>query len=171
MNLKALHKLSYGMYIVTSKLNGKSNGQTANSVFQVASDPLLIAVSIHKDNYTRECIDQWNSFGVSVLSKDTPLSLIGRFGFRSGRDMDKMDGITQKEGCTGVPIILENTVAYVEAKVIETIDAGSHILYIGEIVDADVLGYQEIMTYQYYHEVKRGTLSKKASHYIKEEKK
>ncbi|MFO8109873.1 MAG: flavin reductase family protein [Thermoplasmata archaeon] len=171
MESKALHKISYGMYIVTSKVGDKENGQMANSAFQVTSDPPRLAVSVHEDNFTRECIDECDAFAVSILSKETPLSLIGTFGFRSGRDMDKMEGLETKEGVTGVSIVLDHTVAYIEAEVMKTLDLGSHMLYIGNVVDASIEDEKEVMTYEYYHKVKRGTLSKKASHYIKEEKK
>ncbi len=170
MDLKALHKISYGMYIVTSKIGDEYNGQMTNSVFQVTSDPPVLAISIHNDNYTRRCIDDCSYLVVSVLSKDAPLSLIGRFGFRSGRDMDKMDGIEYRTEETGVPIVLDHTLAYIEAKVEDKIDVGTHVMYLAEVVNADIEKEGEVMTYEYYHKVKRGTLSKKASHYIDEEK-
>ncbi len=168
MNPKALHKISYGMYVVSSKAEDKINGQMANTVFQITADPPRIAVAVHHENYTNECIDGWRSFSVSVLSKDTPLSFIGSFGFRSGRDYHKFQGIEHRMGKTGVPVVTENAVAYVEAQVIDTLKVGTHILYIGEVVDTDTLKEGEVMTYEYYHSVKGGTLSKKASHYIKE---
>lgn len=169
MNSKALHNISYGMYLVTSRIGGKANGQTANSVFQITSKPPRLAVSINKDNYTRECIDGCGKLTISVLSKEAPLSLIGRFGFRCGRDFDKMDGIETITGTTGLPIITEDTIAYIEAEVKDSLDLGTHILYICDVIDADILNDGEAMTYEYYHKVKRGTLSEKASHYIEVE--
>jgi len=93
MNLKALQKLSYGLYVVTSKKGDRLNGQVANTVFQITSEPPTIAVSINKNNLTWEFIRESRVFAVSVLCQDTPLSFIGNFGFKSGREIDKLDGI------------------------------------------------------------------------------
>ncbi len=86
MNIKALFKLGYGVYIVTSKKDNRINGQIANTVFQVTSDPPTIAVSINKNNLTHELIKASKVFAASVLCEETPLTFIGRFGFKSGRD-------------------------------------------------------------------------------------
>jgi len=86
MNFEAFKKISYGLYIVSSKKNSKINGQIANTVFQVSADPPLIAVCINKENLTHEFIENSKVFCISVLAKDAPLRIIGQFGFRSGRD-------------------------------------------------------------------------------------
>ncbi len=93
MNVKALYKLGYGLYVVSSKKGDRLNGQIANTVFQIASEPPTIAVSINKNNLTHEFIKESRMLAVSVLSQDTPLSFIGHFGFKSGRDIDKLEGI------------------------------------------------------------------------------
>jgi ferric-chelate reductase [NAD(P)H] len=162
MNVKALHSVSYGLYVVTSKKDEKRNGQIANTVFQVASQPVTIAVSINKQNLTHEYIGESEVFAVSILSKDTPLPFIGRFGFRSGREIDKLEGVNFKMGKTGAPIVLDNALAWLEAKVVGKLDVGSHTLFTAEVVDADVLADGEPMTYAYYHLVKRGSTPKTA---------
>lgn len=169
MNLEALHKISYGMYVVTSKKGDNLNGQMANSVFQVTAEPPQIAVSINLDNFTHSCIEECQSFGISILSKDTPLRFIGEFGFKYGKDYDKLDGVDYKIGKTGVPIILDHSVAYIEAEVVDKMELSTHTLFIGKVIDADLINNDKVMTYEYYHDVKRGTLSKKASHYIEKE--
>jgi len=168
MELMALHKLSYGLYVVGSGEGDRRNAQIANTVFQVTSEPPVIAVSINKNNLTHEFIQQSRVFAASVLRKTTPLSFIGRFGFKSGRDSDKLSGINYKIGETGAPIVLDNAVAYVEARVIKEVDVGTHTIFIGELVAAEVLTEEECMTYEYYHRVKRGTTPKAAPVYIKE---
>ena len=168
MDLKALYKLGYGLYVVCSKKDGKLNGQIANTVFQVCSEPPTIAVALNKQNLTNEFVSASKVFTVSILSQDTPLSFIGDFGFKSGREVDKLKGINYKLGETGAPIVLDNTVAYLEAKVINQIDVGTHTIFIGEIVGADVLKEGEPMTYAYYHLVKRGSTLKTAPSYIEE---
>jgi flavin reductase (DIM6/NTAB) family NADH-FMN oxidoreductase RutF/rubredoxin len=168
MNLEALHKISYGMYIITS---GKEicNGQIANTVFQVTSEPEAVAVCINRENLTHELISQSQIFAVSALSKNTPLKFIGGFGFRSGREIDKFEGVNFKIGKTGTRIVLDNSIAYLEAEVIDEIEVGTHTLFIGRVVDADVLNGEEPMTYAYYHEVKRGTTPSSAPTYIRTE--
>lgn len=169
MNLKALHRLGYGLYVVCSRKGDKFNGQIANTVFQITSEPPTVAVSINKSNLTHEFIKESRVFTASVLSQDTPLSFIGRFGFRSGRDMDKLEGINYKTGETQAPVVTDNALAYLEARIIQEIDVGTHTVFIGELVGADILEEGEPMTYAYYHQVKRGTTPKTAPSYIKEE--
>jgi flavin reductase (DIM6/NTAB) family NADH-FMN oxidoreductase RutF/rubredoxin len=170
VNLKALHKLSYGLYIVTSVKENRVNGQVANSVFQITSEPPTIVVSINKNNLTWEFIKESGVFVVSVLCEDTPLSFIGHFGFKSGRDADKLDELHYKIGQTQAPVILDNTVAYIEARVTKEMDVGTHTIFVGEVIDADVLNDKTCMTYDYYQQVKRGTTPRTAPSYIEEKK-
>ena len=170
MNLKALYKLGYGLYVVSSRKGDRVNGQIANTVFQITSEPPTIAVSINKNNLTHEFITESKVLAVSVLSQDTPLSFIGHFGFKSGRDIDKFRDISYKAGETKTPVVTENTLAYLEARVIQEVDVGTHTIFIGELVGADVLKEGEPMTYAYYHQVKRGTTPKTAPSYVEEKK-
>jgi flavin reductase (DIM6/NTAB) family NADH-FMN oxidoreductase RutF len=152
MNLKALYKLGYGLYVVSSRKGDKLNGQIANTVFQITSEPPTIAVSINKNNLTHEFIKESKVMAVSVISQDTPLSFIGHFGFKSGKNIDKLEGINYKIGETQVPVITDNTLAYVEARVIQEVDVGTHTIFIGELVGADILRDGEPMNYAYYHQ-------------------
>ncbi len=170
MNLKALYKLGYGLYVVCSRKGDKLNGQIANTVFQITSEPPAIAVSINKHNLTHEFIMESKIFTASVISQDTPLSFVGHFGFKSGRDLDKFQSINHKLGETKAPIVLDHTLAYLEAKVMQKLDVGTHTIFIGELVGADILRESEPMTYAYYHQVKRGTTPKTAPSYIEEKK-
>jgi flavin reductase (DIM6/NTAB) family NADH-FMN oxidoreductase RutF/rubredoxin len=170
MNLKALHNCSYGLYVISSRKGDKLNGQIANTVFQITSDPPTVAVSINKQNLTHEFISESKVFVASVLSRDTPLSLIGQFGFKSGRDIDKLKDVNYRLGETKAPIILDHTIAYLEARLINQVDVGTHTIFVGELIGADVLKEGEPMTYAYYHEVRRGTTPKTAPTYIKERK-
>jgi len=171
MELKALHKITYGLFVVTSAKEGKLNGQIANTVFQITSEPPTIAVSINKQNLTYEFIRDSRVFTVSILSRDAPVSLIGNFGFKSGRDIDKFAQVNYKVGKTGAPIVMDNTLGYLEAQVVNEIDAGTHTVFIGKLVEAEILRDGEPMTYAYYHEVKRGITPKAAPTYIKKEEK
>jgi flavin reductase (DIM6/NTAB) family NADH-FMN oxidoreductase RutF/rubredoxin len=172
MNLSALYKISYGMYIVGSHKGEKINAQIANSVMQISSEPPTVAVSINKKNLTHEYIKDSKVFSVSVLCQNATMPFLGNFGFKSGRDIDKFKDIKYRTGKTGSPIVLDNTAAYFEAEVIQDVDAGTHTIFIGKIVEADVLSDIPFMTYEYYHQVKKGTTPKTAPSYVpKEEKK
>ncbi len=170
MNLKALHNCSYGLYVISSRKGDRLNGQIANTVFQVTSDPPTIAVSINKQNLTHEFISESRVFVASILSQDTPLSFIGHFGFKSGRQIDKFKDINYRLGETKAPIVLDHSLAYVEVKVANQVDVGTHTIFIGELVGAEILKEGEPMTYAYYHQVKRGSTPKTAPSYIEERK-
>lgn len=170
MDLKALHKISYGLYIITSKKGQQINGQIANTVFQISSDPATVAVSINKQNLTNEFIRESKVFGVSILAQEAPLSLIGQFGFKSGREVDKFKDINYKTGTSGVPCITEHVLACLEAEVIHQVDAGTHHIFIGRITNAEVLLEGIPMTYAYYHQIKRGSVPKTAPAYVPKQK-
>ncbi len=158
MDLKALYNISYGIYIVSSKKEGHINGQIANTVFQTTSEPATIAVCINKKNLTHEFITESKVFAVSVLEQETDMKFIGRFGFKSGRDEDKFKGINYKIGVTGSPIIMENTLAFMEAEVIMEMDAGTHTLFVGKVVEAGNIKKAKPLTYDYYHQIKKVSL-------------
>lgn len=170
MNLKTFHKISYGIYIISSKNKDKFNGQIANTVFQVTAEPPTIAVCINKQNLTHKFIEESKVFTVSILSKETPMKFIGNFGFKSGRDIDKFKDINYEVGITGSPIALENSLGYLECEVINSLDIETHTVFVGKILDAEIIKEEEPMTYAYYHEVKKGLSPKTAPTYIKEEK-
>jgi flavin reductase (DIM6/NTAB) family NADH-FMN oxidoreductase RutF len=158
------------MYVIGSKEGKRLNAQIANTVFQVTSEPPTIAVSINKNNLTHEFIEESRVFTASVLCQNTPLSFIGRFGFKSGRDIDKLEGIGYQKGTTGALVVTDNAVAYIEAEVTNELDASSHTIFLGKVVDADVISEEPCMTYEYYHQVKRGTTPKAAPSYIEEKR-
>ena len=165
MNPKTLHKISYGLYVVCSKNGKKINGQIANALFQVTSKPPTIAVSINKQNLTHEYIDKSKCFTVSILSEETPLTFIGNFGFKSGRDIDKFKDVDHKLGKNKVPIIKDFTIACLEANVINKVDVGTHTIFIGNVLNGEILTEDKPMTYEYYHKVKGGYSPKTAPTY------
>jgi len=169
MDLHVLHNISYGMYVVSSNKDNLLNGQIANTVFQITSEPQTIAVSINKQNLTHEYIMASRRFSVSILSEDTPLSFIGYFGFKSGKVENKFKNVAFKLSGSGCPAVLDNAIAYLEAKVINSFDCITHTLFLGEMVDSQVLKDARPMTYVYYHEVKRGTTPQTAPTFIKDE--
>ena len=168
MNKKALHKISYGLYVVSSRDNERYNGQIANAIFQVTAMPQTVALSINKQNFTHKCITKSKHLSISVLSEETPMKFIGTFGFKCGRDINKFEGVNFKIGKTKTPIVTDYSIAYIELKIKDQIDVGTHTIFIGEVVDADILSDKTPMTYEYYHKVKGGYSPKTAPTYYKE---
>jgi flavin reductase (DIM6/NTAB) family NADH-FMN oxidoreductase RutF/rubredoxin len=157
---KAFYKLSYGLYVVSSVSDGKQNAQIANTVFQITSDPLTVAVSINKKNLTHEYIQKSKFIGISILAEETPIEFIGRFGFKSGRDTDKFLGVSYKTVESGIPIVLDNAVSYFALEVEKEIDVLTHTIFIGKVLSSEVLNDMEQMTYQHYQDVKNGKVPK-----------
>lgn len=168
MDPKTFHKVSYGLYVISSLKEKQFNGQIANTVFQISSDPATIAVSINKNNLTHEFIKESKVFTVSILSQNAPMNLIGNFGFKSGRELEKFKEASYKIGTTGAPILLDHTLGYMEAELINSIDVETHTVFIGKVIEGEILNNEEPMTYAYYHQVKRGTAPKTAPTYIEE---
>lgn len=166
MNPEALLKISYGLYIVTSVKEGKFSAQIANTVFQVTAEPPKIAVCLNKKNTTHEFVKSSRVFSIGVLEKETPLQFIGKFGFRNSRDFNKFEGVNFKIGKTGAPIVLDHTVAVLEAEVENECNVGTHTIFVGKVVDAEILSEAEVMTYEYYHYVKKGRAPKTATVYL-----
>ena len=125
-------------------------------------------MSINKQNLTHQYIVDSSAFSVSILETETPMSLIGQFGFKSGRDGGKFVGVNYRLGETGSPIVLDHVVGFMEARVLSQTDCGTHTLFVGQLVAGERLQAGEPMTYAYYHQVKRGTAPSTAPTFIKQ---
>jgi flavin reductase (DIM6/NTAB) family NADH-FMN oxidoreductase RutF len=169
MDPNVLHNISYGMYVVSSNKGRELNGQIANSVFQVTSQPPAIAISINKQNLTHEFIASSGVFSISILAQETPLVFIGLFGFKSGRKEKKFENIKYKLLPSGCPVVLDNALGYLEAKVADRLDCGTHTVFLGEVKDSRMLVPGTPLTYDYYHQIKRGATPQSAPTFIKEE--
>jgi ferric-chelate reductase [NAD(P)H] len=154
--------------VVSSRKGDRFNGLIANGITQVSAVPANFVVSINKENLTHEYIKASKVLSIAVLSKDAPLSFIGRFGFKSGKEIDKFEGINYEIGKTEAPIVLDNTLAYVEANVINEADLGTHTVFIAQMVDTAVIKEGEPMTYDYYSDVLKGPTSKRAPIYLEQ---
>jgi len=171
MNIEAYFKITYGLYVVSS-INGKKlNGYISNTVFQVTAEPEQLCVVCSKNNFTAGMIKASNVFTISALRKDTKQEIFGTFGYKSGKDIDKFSSFNYKTGSTGAPILLEDTVAWFECEVVQSLDVGSHLLFVGKVIDSDLLNESaEPLTYGYYREVKKGKAPKNAPTFIDPEK-
>jgi rubredoxin/flavin reductase (DIM6/NTAB) family NADH-FMN oxidoreductase RutF len=169
MDPNVLHNIGYGMYIISSNKDGLFNAQIANTVFQITSEPITIAISINKKNLTHEYIEASKRFSISILAQEAPLNFIGKFGFKSGRTEDKFKDTKFIKLDSGCPVVLENSLCYLESKVVNQFDCGTHTLFLGKMTDSKILKTGKPMSYDYYHQVKRGTTPESAPTFIKEE--
>jgi flavin reductase (DIM6/NTAB) family NADH-FMN oxidoreductase RutF/rubredoxin len=165
IDYKALHLISYGLYVVSSKYGKKMNGQIVNTVVQVTAQPPRIAVSVNKHNLTHDYIQRSQIFSVSVLDENTPMRFIGLFGFKSGRDVDKLSKTKYEKGIADCPIVTDYTLGILEVKVINQIDVGTHTVFIGDVKSAKTLREGTPLTYATYHQIKGGKAPKTAPTY------
>lgn len=167
MNTNIFRKLSYGVYVVSTWDNGRATGCTANSAMQITSSPATIAVSINHDNYTNQCIENSGKFAISILAEDSEPSIIGTFGFRSGRDTDKFDMVDYSVK-DYMPVV-NDSCGYIVCNVIDKMETATHTVFLGEVVGGDTFGDREAMTYAYYHKVVKGKSPKNAPTYLPEQ--
>lgn len=151
MNTNVLFNIAYGLYVLTANENGKDNGCIINTVMQVTSDPVQIAIAVNKRNFTTGMIQNTKKFNISVLSENSKFEIFKRFGYQSGKDVDKFsDFFDTKRSPNGVLYITKNTNSYMSAYVKQEIDLGTHILFIAQLVEAEKLSEIPTVTYNYY---------------------
>ena len=151
MDTKAMYKLSYGLFVLTAKVGDKENGCITNTAIQVASEPNTISFAVNKANYTHDMVMQSKKCNISVISEEVAFDLFKHFGFQSGRDVDKFADYTDcKYSENGIPYITKGTNAYFSIEIKQTVDLGSHTLFIGEPTAMEVLSGVESATYSYY---------------------
>jgi len=152
VNKKAVNKISYGLYVLSAKQGEKDNACIINTLSQLTSDPLRVSITVNKQNYTHDMILAEGEFTVSLLTQKVPFDYFKRFGFQSGRDVDKFDGFDAcARGENGIYYITKYTNAYISGKVISTLDLGSHTLFVADVTAAEVLDEVPSLTYAYYH--------------------
>lgn len=167
----AFHSLSYGMYVIGTRDEGASFGCVANTFAQVTSSPFQVSVALNKDNATTSAIRATRRFTASCLSEDASMELIGTFGFHTSTEFDKFARHASARDAADMPVLAESCCAWFSAKVVQEVDLGTHILFVGAVEDAKrVEGAAAPMTYAYYHQVKGGKTPPKASSYLGEEK-
>ena len=146
-----MYNITYGLYWLSVRSYAQDNACIINTAVQVASDPLRISISVNKANKTHDMIMESGRFNICALTTDTPFSLFQRFGMQSGRDVNKFIGFEDvKRAENGICILTKYANACISAKLVRTVDLGSHTLFIAEITDMDVLGSEPCCTYGYY---------------------
>ncbi|MDO8735174.1 MAG: flavin reductase family protein [Elusimicrobiota bacterium] len=153
--IEAVNKISYGLYVISSVAkDGRINGQIGNTVFQITSTPMRVAVGINKSNYTYELIKESGVFAINVLQQNQ-LELVTLFGLKSGREINKFENVKYHKTAAGVPV-LDDILSWMECRVVSelTVDCGTHALFVADVVDGDVLTSDEPLTYKLYRDSK-----------------
>lgn len=168
MDETVLYDLSYGLYVIGAKSDSGPAGCVANAVFQITAAPARVAVSLNYDNFTTACIQNNREFTISILSTEIDPSVIGTFGFQSGRDTDKFQNAAYKTIVGGLPVLTENCTGWLHCKVENIVDVGTHVMFIAEVLDTEKLSGQIPMSYSFYHQVIKGAAPKNAPTYRQE---
>ena len=152
MDKKALYKLSYGVFMLSTKVGSKVNGCITNTCMQVAGSPTRIAICVINTNYTCDLIKESGVFALTLLDQTAGFELIQHFGFQSGRDVDKFANLRLPEDVNGIPYLAWQACAVISGKVVNSLDLGTHTMFIAEVVDAKVLSEEAPLTYADYQD-------------------
>ncbi len=153
MDQKAIYALTYGLFVLTASEDGKDSGCIINTAGQVTSTPNRVSIAVNKQNYTHDMILRTHKFTLSVLSEKAEFALFQRFGFQSGRNVDKFDGFDAWErDLNGVPYLTSGTNAFISAWVEQTVDLGTHTLFIAQVTNMETLNRTPSCTYAYYQQ-------------------
>ena len=164
MNKEGLKKLSYGIYII----NTVNSGCVVNTLTQVTSDKVIVA--INKDNYTNQMLKKYKKFNATVLTQNTSMDVIQTFGFTSSKNNDKYKNFKTDKDSNNIPYIIEHAAALIECEVTNEIDLDTHTIFIANITNTKILSDEKVMTYDYYHQIKKGVTPPKAPTYEKPKK-
>jgi flavin reductase (DIM6/NTAB) family NADH-FMN oxidoreductase RutF len=150
MDTKAMYNLSYGLFILTAKEGDKDNGCIVNTVTQVTTEPNRIVVAVNKNNYTHDMIKRTGEFNVSILTENAKFDTFKHWGFQSGKNVNKADGVEFKRATNGIIYIADQTNALISAKVVSSTDLGTHTLFLADVTDCEILSSDPSVTYTYY---------------------
>lgn len=168
MDARALFKFSSGLYVVSARDGDDIGACVINTGLQLTSEPLQIEVVVNKQNHTEGVIRRAGHFALTAITQEADMPYIGRFGFRSSVDFDKFGGIECRETILGDPFTPACAACVIACDVVQTLDVGTHTIFVGEVKDAEVLSDAEPLTYAYYHAVLKGKTPPKASSYVPE---
>ncbi|MCR8907889.1 MULTISPECIES: flavin reductase family protein [Atopobiaceae] len=166
MDASALYKFSSGLYVVSADDGERPGACIVNTGLQVTSAPLQVSVTVNKENFTCGVIERAGHFSLAVVDESADMLFVGRFGFRTSATEDKFDGIASAVSATGDPYPTEHVCSFVACRVVQTVDVGTHLVFVGEVADAGNLSGVAPMTYAYYHGILKGKTPPKASSYV-----
>lgn len=164
VNKEILREVTYGMYIVSCKDKDQLSGCVINTLCQITSDPIQVSISLNKENKTYQSIVNKRKFSTAILSQETSNETIQTFGFYNSKDHNKFAN-TQYKMVDDTPVVTDHICGYLICEVEKIIDCGSHSIFLAKVVDAKKENSLEPMTYQYYHQVRKGKAPKKAPTY------
>ncbi len=151
MDRKAMHALTYGLFVLTAKQENRHNGCIINTAMQVTTEPNRISITVNKANHTHDMLMETDDFTVSVISEDADFDLFKHFGFQSGKDTDKFSGFDDvREAKNGTLVVTKVTNAYISGKISDRIDLGSHTMFIADVVDGEILSDEKSASYEFY---------------------
>ncbi len=150
-DLSALFNIGYGLYVVTSNDGKKDNGLIVNTVSQVTNTPNRIAVTINKENYSHHIIKQTGVMNINCLTVDAPFAVFEKFGFMSGRNVNKFEGCEPLRSDNGLVFLPRYINSFMSLKVEQYVDLETHGMFICSVTEARVISDRETMTYSYYH--------------------
>ncbi|MCC6099422.1 MAG: flavin reductase family protein [Olsenella sp.] len=166
MDAKALFKFSSGLYVVSARSGDDVGACLVNTGLQLTSEPLQVAVVVNKQNHTHDVIRSAGHFALCPLTQGADMPFVGRFGFRTSTEFDKFSWIETRVTCLGDPFTPQNAASVIACQVVQTLDVGTHTVFVGEVRDAEVLDDAPLLTYEYYHTVLKGKTPPKASSYL-----
>lgn len=165
MDKTAFFTMPSGLYVVSAVADGLRAGCVINTAVQVTSAPPRISIAVNKENVTSGVIASAKAFALTVIDQTADMLYIGNFGFRTSSDYDKFAKYETHETALGMPYVPEHAAALFSCRLIDTVDVGTHLLFIGEVEDAERLSGEAPLTYDYYHKVLKGKTPPKASSY------
>jgi flavin reductase (DIM6/NTAB) family NADH-FMN oxidoreductase RutF len=166
MDAKALYKFSSGLYVVSAATQDDWGACLVNTGLQLTSDPLQVEVVINKQNHTEGVVERAGHFALCPITEEADMPYIGRFGFRTSTEFDKFEGIERRTTALGDPYTPLASAAVLACRVVQTLDVGTHVVFVGEVTDAEVLSSAAPMTYAYYHTTLKGKTPPKASSFV-----
>lgn len=161
----AMFAMSYGLYVVSAEADGTKAGCVVNTAVQVTAEPIRMTVAVHKDNVTSGAIAKAGAFTVTAIDQTADMPYIGNFGFRSSDTYDKFEKYETAISEVGSPYCPQHACAVYACKLIDSVDVGTHYLFVGEVVQAERLSDEPPLTYAYYHSTLKGKTPPKASSY------
>lgn len=171
MDATAMFTFPSGLYVVSASTANDYGACVINTGLQVTAEPLQVQVIVNKENYTTGVIQHAGHFALCPITEEADMDFIGRFGFRTSTSCNKFDGIKSGVTALGDRYPAECVAAVISARVVQMIDLGTHVLYVGVVEDAEKLSSANSLTYAYYHAVLKGKTPPKASSYVAEEPK
>ncbi|MDO4404094.1 MAG: flavin reductase family protein [Atopobiaceae bacterium] len=166
MDATALYKFQSGLYVVSAATEDDYGACVINTGLQVTAQPLQVMVAVNKQNHTQGVIAKAGHFALCPITEEADMPYIGRFGFRTSTEFAKFEGIEKAETVLGDPYTPVAAACVIACEVVQTVDVGTHTIFVGEVKDAQVLSGATPLTYAYYHSTLKGKTPPKASSYI-----